>query len=83
MMKRKFFSEEQIIRIVKEAEAIRSVREVCGQHNFTEQAFYRWRNKFGGMDVAEAKQLGEFQRENADLKDLVGKRSLSSDRDPT
>ncbi|SDP80222.1 transposase [Desulforhopalus singaporensis] len=44
-MKRKRFSEEQFIRILKEAEALGNAREVCRQHNVSEQTFYRWRNK--------------------------------------
>ena len=43
------FTEEQIIRILKEAEAFGSVRDACRKHNVTEQTFYRWRKKFGGM----------------------------------
>ncbi len=77
-MKRKRFSEEQIIRILKEAEALGNVRELCRQHNITEQTFYRWRNKFGGMEVSEAKRLRELERENAELKKLVGELSLDN-----
>ncbi len=56
-MKGKRFTEEQIIGILKEAEQIGNIREACRVHNITEQAFYRWRNKFGGMDVSEFKKL--------------------------
>ena len=52
-MKRKRFSEEQIIRILKEGEVADNIREVCRQNNITEQTFYRWRNKFGGMEVSD------------------------------
>lgn len=77
-MKRKRFSEEQIIRLLKEAEALGNVREVCRQHNISEQSFYRWRQKFGGMEVSDAKRLRALERENADLKRLVGELTLDN-----
>ena len=67
-MKRKRFTEERIIGILKKAEQAGNIREVCRLHNSTEQTFYRWRNKFGGMDVSEAKKLRELERENTELK---------------
>ena len=66
-MKRSRFCEEQIVGILKEAEGSESIRAVCARHNVTEQTFFRWRNKFGGMDVAEARKLKELERENAEL----------------
>lgn len=77
-MKRKRFSEEQIIRMLHEAEALGSVREVCRQHNLTEQTLYRWRQKFGGMDVSDAKRLRALEREHAELKRLVGDLTLDN-----
>ncbi len=77
-MKRKRFTEEQIIRILKEAESLGNVRDVCRQHNITEQTFYRWRNKFGGLEVSDAKRLRELERENAELKRVVGELSLDN-----
>ena len=52
-MKGKRFSEEQIIRILHEAESLDNVREVCRQHNIAEQTLYRWRRQFGGMEVTD------------------------------
>ncbi len=75
-MKRKRFSEEQIIRILKEAEAIGNVREACRQNNVTEQTFYRWRNKFGGMEVSDAKRLRSLEKENSELKTIVAELTL-------
>ncbi len=75
-MKGKRFTEEQIIGILKEAEQVGNIREVCRVHNITEQTFYRWRNKFGGMDVSEAKRLKELERENAELKKIVAEQAL-------
>ena len=65
-MKRARFSEEQIIGILKAAEVAGNIRAVCREHNITEQTFYRWRNKYGGMDVTEARKLRELERENAE-----------------
>jgi putative transposase len=75
---KKRFTEEQIIRILKEAEATENTREICRQHNVTEQTFYRWRNKYGGMEVSDAKQLKELKSENSDLKKLVGELTLDN-----
>ncbi len=75
-MKRARFSEEQIIGILKEAETAGNIRSVCREHNITEQTFYRWRNKYGGMDVSEARKLRELERENAELKKMVADLSL-------
>ncbi len=65
------FSEEQVIGILKTAEAAGNVRLVCPEHNITEQTFYRWRNKYGGLDVSEAGKLKELERENSELKRMV------------
>jgi len=77
-MKRKQFSEEQIIWILHEAETLDNVREVYRQHNISEQALYRWRRQLGGMEVAEAKRLRMLERENAALKRLVGELTLDN-----
>ena len=77
-MKRKRFSEEQIIRILKEGEALGKVREACRQHNITEQTYYRWRNKFGGMDVSDAKRLRGLEKENSELKKVVAELTLDN-----
>src|SRR4029453_12423892 len=77
-MKGKRFSEEKIIRILPEAETLDNVREVCRQHNIAEQTLYRWRRRFGGMEVSEAKRLRTLERENAALKRLVGELTLDN-----
>ena len=77
---KKRHSEEQIIRILREAERNEtSVREVCRQHNVTEQTLYRWRKKYGGMDVADARRLKDLESENARLKRLVAEQMLVID----
>ena len=73
---KKRFSEEQIIRILKEAEAEGNVRAVIRNHNISEQTFYRWRKKYGGMEVSEARRLRSLEKENAELKKMVAELSL-------
>ncbi len=75
-MKRKRFTEEQIIGILKSAEATGNIRAACREHNDTEQTVYRWRRKFGGMEVSEAKKLKELERENSELKRMVAEQAL-------
>lgn len=75
-MKRKRFTEEQIVGILQEAEAGLSVVDVCRKHNCSEQSFYRWKAKFGGMEVSEVKRLREFERENTELKKIVADQAL-------
>lgn len=75
-MKKKRFTEEQIIRILQEAESGLSVTDVCRKHNCSEQSFYRWKAKFGGMDVSEARRLRELEQENAELKRMVTDQAL-------
>ena len=76
-MKKKRFSEEQIVRILNEAEkGSRTVLDLCRQHGVTEQTFYRWRRRYGGMQVPEVQQFRHLQQENARLKKLVAERDL-------
>jgi putative transposase len=75
-MKRARSTEEQIIGILKAAEAAGNIRSVCAEHNITEQTFYRWRRKYGGMEVSEAKKLRGLERENAELKRMVAEQAL-------
>ena len=77
-MKRARFNEEQIIGILKTAEVAGNIRSVCKEHNISEQTFYRWRNKYGGMDVSEARKLRELERENSELKKIVADLTLDN-----
>ena len=61
---KKRFSEEQIIRILREAEKTGvQIHELCRRHNVTEQTFFRWRNKYGGMEVSDARRLKTLEGE--------------------
>ncbi len=77
-MKRKQFSEEQIIAILKEPAAGAQNHDVCRKHGITEQTFYRWRSKYGGMQVSDAKKLKELETENRKLKQLLAEAHLDN-----
>jgi len=70
-MKRKQFSEEQIIGILKEAEAGAVVTDLCRRHGMSGATFYAWKAKFGGMEVSDAKRLRALEDENGKLKRLL------------
>ena len=69
-MKRSRFSDEQIIGILKEHEAGTPVSELCRKHGVSDASIYKWKAKFGGMDVSEAKRLKTLEDENTKLKRL-------------
>jgi putative transposase len=71
-------SEEQIIRALKEVDAGAKVGDVCRRIGVTEKTFYRWRAKFGGMDVSDAKRLRQLEDENARLKKIVAEQALDN-----
>jgi putative transposase len=74
---KKRFTEEQIIAILRLAESDGvTIRDLCRKHNITEQTFFRWRNKYGGMSVPEARRLKELELENAKLKKLLAEQLL-------
>jgi len=68
---KKRFSEEQIIGFLKEAEAGMPVVELCRKHGFSDASYYKWKAKFGGMDVSDAKRLRALEEENSKLKRLL------------
>jgi putative transposase len=70
-MKRGRFSEEQIIAILREQEAGSKTVEVCRRHGVTEATFYKWKAKYGGMEVSDARRLKALEDENAKLKRLL------------
>ena len=70
------FSEEQIIVLLKQHEAGATVGQLCRDHNVSQATFYKWKAKFGGMNVSEAKRLKQLEEENAKLKRLVADQAL-------
>ena len=75
-MKRKRFSEEQIITILKQAEGGLPIPELIRQHGICEGTFYRWKSKYGGLELSEAKRLKQLEDENRRLKRLVADQAL-------
>ena len=75
-MKRTRFTEEQIVKILKLQENGLKVTEICRQHGISEQTFYRWKSKYGGMSVSEIKRLKDLEAENRRLKQLIGEKEL-------
>ena len=77
-MKRKQFSEEQIIGILKEAEAGAAVTELCRKHSMSSATYYAWKAKFGGLEVSDAKRLRALEEENGRLKRLLAETMLDN-----
>ena len=75
-MKRSRFSDEQIIGILKEQEAGAATVEICRRHGVSSATFYKWKAKFGGLEVTEAKRLRSLEEENAKLKKLLAEAML-------
>ena len=77
-MKRNRFTDEQIISILKEHEAGTPVAELCRKHGVSDASIYKWKAKFGGMEVSEAKRLKTLEDENAKLKRLLADAMLDN-----
>ena len=75
---KKRFTEEQIIKVLKEHEAGAGTGDLCRRHGISSATFYKWKAKFGGMDVSDAKKLRALEVENARLKRLVADLSLDN-----
>ncbi len=72
------FSEEQIIGILKQQEHGMKVADVCREHNISQNTFYAWKSRFGGMNVSEAQRLRQLEAENAKLKRIVADQALDN-----
>ena len=77
-MKRKRHSEEQIIAILKEHEVGVKTADLCRKHGISEQTFYNWKAKYGGLEISEAKRLKGLESENARLKKLLAEAMLDN-----
>ena len=75
-MKGSRFSEEQIIGILREQEAGTTTADVCRKHGISEATFYKWKAKFGGLEVSDAKRLKALEDENGKLKKLLAEAML-------
>ena len=77
-MRRSRYTEEQIIGILKQHQAGLGAKELCRKHGISDATFYKWRSKFGGMDVSDAKKLKALEEENRKLKKLLAETMLDA-----
>jgi putative transposase len=75
-VKRSQFTDEQIVAIVKEGEAGRKVADVCRANGITEQTYYRWKAKYGGLELSDVQRLRQLEDENRRLKQIVAEQTL-------
>lgn len=76
---KKRYTEEQIVRILREAEGIANKAEVCRKYGVSEQTLYRWRRVYAGMEVNDVRELRRLQSENSRLKKLVAEQALANE----
>ena len=77
-MKGKTHSTEEIIRILRQGDGGKTAQSVCREHNISEQTYYRWKKKYGDMELADAKRLKELEKENSELKKMLAESMLEN-----
>ena len=77
-MKGKTHSTEEIIGILRQGDGGNTAQSVCREHNISEQTYYRWKKKYGDMELADAKRLKEFEKENSELKKMLAESMLEN-----
>lgn len=75
-MKKSKFTEAQIIKVIAEQHAGKSVSEICREHGISQPTFYQWKSKYSGMDANQLKQLKDMERELATYKRIVAEQTL-------
>lgn len=75
-MRKSRFNEEQIVGMLKESEAGVPTEELCRRQGITRQTFYRWKGKYGGLEVSEARRLRQLEEENRQLKHIVAEQAV-------
>ena len=77
-MKRSRFTETQIVKILKEAEAGRQIKDLCREYGISDATYYNWKSKYGGMEASDVKRLKELEEENRRLKQMYANLSLEN-----
>ena len=78
-MKRSKYSESQIVGILKEADAGVMVKEICRKYGISDATYYKWKSKYGGLEMSDVRRLRELEAENANLKRMYAELSLEND----
>lgn len=77
-MRKTRFTESQILKVLKEVEAGRQVKDVCREYGIADATYYNWKSKYGGMEVSDIKRLKELEEENAKLKRMYADMALEN-----
>jgi len=77
-MKKSRFSEEQIIKILKEADAGMKVQDICRQNGISDATYYKWKSKYGGMEASDIRRMREIEAENGKLKRMFADLALEN-----